>query len=384
MKKICFVTGSRAEYGIMRRLLTRLDQDEDIQLDLVVTAMHLEEKYGYTLTDIERDGFTITKKIYLQLTDTSKATIVHSLATLTDGLIDVFSSEQYDLVIILGDRYEMLPVANVALIFTVPICHIHGGEKTLGNFDESIRHAITKMSHLHLTSTEEFRKRVIQLGESPQRVKHIGSMGVENVLLQDFLSKEELSCLLNIELEENYYVVLFHPVTLENQTAVSQTEALVEALKKTGTQCIVIGSNSDTSSDAIMQVLHSFVEENVSCHLFSSLPTQYFHSLVKHSKGLLGNSSSGLIEVPSLQVPTLNIGNRQLGRVSGPSVCHVSTRTADIVLGLDELEKISDFTNPYEKADSSFLAYSAIKEFLTAGDVVMKDFYDLKCDEEII
>lgn len=173
--------------------------------------------------------------------------------------------------IVLGDRYEMLPVANVALIFTVPICHIHGGEKRW----ETLMSRFGMLLQNESSSSDIYRgvqKRVIQLGESPQRVKHIGSMGVENVLLQDFLSKEELSCLLNIELEENYYVVLFHPVTLENQTAVSQTEALVEALKKTGTQCIVIGSNSDTSSDAIMQVLHSFVEENVSRHLFS-LPT---------------------------------------------------------------------------------------------------------------
>lgn len=377
MKKICFVTGSRAEYGIMRRLLTLLEKDADIQLDLVVTAMHLEEKYGHTVKDIEVDRLHIVKKIPLHLENTSKFTVSKSLATLTEGLVDVFDENRYDLVIILGDRYEMLPVANVALMYNIPICHIHGGEKTLGNFDESIRHAITKMSHLHLTATEEFRQRVIQLGELPKTVHNIGAMGVENVIKQEFLSRDELASQLGIVLEEDYYVVLFHPVTLETGTAEVQTKALLSALGKREKQCIIIGSNSDTHSDTIMDLMNEFVASNPKHKIFTSLPTQYYHSLVKHSKGLVGNSSSGLLEVPSLKVPTLNIGNRQLGRLAGPSVIHVPSTEDAIEQGLQELSEVTDFFNPYEKEDSAQQAYLLIKQYVTESSSSVKEFYDI-------
>ncbi|HFI0107104.1 TPA: UDP-N-acetylglucosamine 2-epimerase [Streptococcus suis] len=376
MKKICFVTGSRAEYGIMRRLLSYLQDDPELELDLVVTAMHLEEKYGMTVNDIEADNRRIIKRIPLHLTDTSKKTVAKSLATLTEQLTELFETVRYDLVLILGDRYEMLPVANVALLYNIPICHIHGGEKTLGNFDESIRHAITKMSHLHLTSTDEFRNRVIQLGENPNHVFNIGAMGVENVLKQDFLTKESLARELGIDLAEDYYVVLFHPVTLEDNTAEEQTLALLEALKEDGRQCLIIGSNSDTHADKIMELMHAFVEQDSNSHLFSSLPTRYYHSLVKHSQGLIGNSSSGLIEVPSLQVPTLNIGNRQLGRLSGPSVVHVGTSKEEIGVGLKQLRAVTDFTNPFEQPNSAGQGYQAIKEFLAKQTSTMKEFHD--------
>lgn len=376
MKKICFVTGSRAEYGIMRRLLSYLQDDPELELDLVVTAMHLEEKYGMTVNDIEADNRRIIKRIPLRLTDTSKKTVAKSLATLTEQLTDLFEAVRYDLVLILGDRYEMLPVANVALLYNIPICHIHGGEKTLGNFDESIRHAITKMSHLHLTSTDEFRNRVIQLGENPNHVFNIGAMGVENVLKQDFLTKESLARELGIDLAEDYYVVLFHPVTLEDNTAEEQTLALLEALKEDGRQCLIIGSNSDTHADKIMELMHGFVKETPNAHIFSSLPTRYYHSLVKHSQGLIGNSSSGLIEVPSLQVPTLNIGNRQLGRLSGPSVVHVGTSKEEIGVGLKQLRDVVDFTNPFEQQDSAGQGYRAIKEYLAQQTSTMKEFHD--------
>ncbi|AGL48114.1 UDP-N-acetylglucosamine 2-epimerase [Streptococcus suis] len=376
MKKICFVTGSRAEYGIMRRLLGLLQEDSEIELSLVVTAMHLEEKYGMTVGDIEADKRRIVKRIPLNLADTSKKIIARSLATLTEKLTDLFEEVHYDLVMILGDRYEMLPVANVALLYNIPICHIHGGEKTLGNFDESIRHAITKMSHLHLTSTEEFRNRVIQLGENPEYVYNIGAMGVENVLKQEFLTRDELAEELGVQLAEEYYVVLFHPVTLENDVAEEQTLALLTALAEDGKQCLIIGSNSDTHADRIMKRMYEFVTEHPTSHIFSSLPTRYYHSLVKYSNGLIGNSSSGLIEVPSLQVPTLNIGNRQLGRLSGPSVVHVGTSKEEVGMGLKQIKAVTDFTNPFEQPDSAQQAYQAIKAFLAIESSTMKEFHD--------
>ena len=377
MKNICVVTGSRAEYGIMKPLMQKLSLENNINLEVVVTAMHMEEKYGYTYKNIEEDGFVIKAKIPLNLVDTSKQTLAKSLSILTNELSEIFMATRYDLVIILGDRYEMLPVANVCLLYNIPICHIHGGEKTLGNFDESIRHAITKMSHLHLVSTEEFRNRVIQLGESPEYVYNIGAMGVENVLNQTFLSKEQLESTLNVELED-YYVVLFHPVTLEDGSAEEQMNILIEELGKTDKQLLFIGSNSDTDSDKIMNVINSYVNKKQNSRVFTSLTTQVYHSLVKNSLGLVGNSSSGLIEVPSLKVPTLNIGNRQLGRLSGESVINVSCNKDDIAKGLSLMKKVTNFVNPYEKSGSSESAKEIILSYLSKERTPLKEFYDIK------
>lgn len=376
MKNICVVTGSRAEYGIMKPLMQKLSLENNINLEVVVTAMHMEEKYGYTYKNIEEDGFVIRAKIPLNLVDTSKQTLAKSLSILTNELAEVFIQNKYDLVIILGDRYEMLPVANVCLLYNIPICHIHGGEKTLGNFDESIRHAITKMSHLHLVSTEQFRNRVIQLGETPEYVHNIGAIGVENVLNQKFLSKEQLESKLNIELED-YYVVLFHPVTLEDDSAADQMNTLIEELRKTKKQLIFIGSNSDTDSDKIMSVIHNYVSKNKNSKVYTSLTTQVYHSLVKNSLGLVGNSSSGLIEVPSLKVPTLNIGNRQLGRLSGESVINVNCTSEDIAKGLSLMSKVNNFDNPYEQKNSSEKAKKIILNYLLNDRINLKQFYDI-------
>ena len=377
MKNVCAVTGSRAEYGIMRALLLKLNKEQNIKLDVVVTAMHLEEKYGNTYKQIEEDGLNIIKKIPLNLENTSKKCVSKSLALLTTGLSELFEKIKYNLIIILGDRYEMLPVVNVALIYNIPVCHLHGGEKTLGNFDESIRHAITKMSHLHLVASEEFKNRVIQLGEEEHNVHNIGAMGVENVMRQDFLTEKELEETLGIELKEEYYVVLFHPVTLEDGGALKQIQTLLEVLSEQNKQVIFIGSNSDTDSDKIMNEIEKYTMKNNNSKMFISLKPREYHSLVKHSKGLVGNSSSGLIEIPSLKVPTLNIGNRQLGRLRGPSVVDVDTTKESIQKGLKELSKIRDFYNPYEQENSIEKAKEAILDYLSKDRSIIKEFNDM-------
>ena len=377
MKNACVVTGSRAEYGIMRALLLKLGKEQNIKLDVVVTAMHLEEKYGNTYKQIEEDGLNIIKKIPLNLENTSKKCVSKSLALLTTGLSELFEKIKYNLIIILGDRYEMLPVVNVALIYNIPVCHLHGGEKTLGNFDESIRHAITKMSHLHLVASEEFKNRVIQLGEEEHNVHNIGAMGVENVMRQDFLTEKELEETLGIELKEEYYVVLFHPVTLEDGGALKQIQTLLEVLSEQNKQVIFIGSNSDTDSDKIMNEIEKYTMKNNNSKMFISLKPREYHSLVKHSKGLVGNSSSGLIEIPSLKVPTLNIGNRQLGRLRGPSVVDVDTTKESIQKGLKELSKIRDFYNPYEQENSIEKAKEAILDYLSKDRSIIKEFNDM-------
>ena len=377
MKNVCVVTGSRAEYGIMRALLLKLNKEQNIKLDVVVTAMHLEEKYGNTYRQIEEDGLNIIKKIPLNLENTSKKCVSRSLAILTTGLSELFEGVKYDLIIILGDRYEMLPVVNVALIYNIPVCHLHGGEKTLGNFDESIRHAITKMSHLHLVASEEFKKRVIQLGEEEHNVHNIGAMGVENVIKQDFLTRNKLEEILRIKLEEEYYVVLFHPVTLEDGGAVKQIQTLLEVLSEQTKQVIFIGSNSDTDSDKIMSAIEEYTEKHNSSKVFISLKPREYHSLVKYSKGLVGNSSSGLIEIPSLKVPTLNIGNRQLGRLRGPSVVDVDTTKESIQKGLKELSNIRALYNPYEQENSIEKAKVAILDYLSKDRSIIKEFNDM-------
>ena len=377
MKNVCVVTGSRAEYGIMRTLLLKLNTEKSINLDVVVTAMHLEEKYGNTYKQIEEDGLNIIKKIPLNLENTSKKCVSKSLALLTTGLSELFEKIKYNLIIILGDRYEMLPVVNVALIYNIPVCHLHGGEKTLGNFDESIRHAITKMSHLHLVASEEFKNRVIQLGEEEHNVHNIGAMGVENVMRQDFLTEKELEETLGIELKEEYYVVLFHPVTLEDGGALKQIQTLLEVLSEQNKQVIFIGSNSDTDSDKIMNEIEKYTMKNNNSKMFISLKPREYHSLVKHSKGLVGNSSSGLIEIPSLKVPTLNIGNRQLGRLRGPSVVDVDTTKESIQKGLQDLSKIRDFYNPYEQENSIEKAKEAILDYLSKDRSIIKEFNDM-------
>ena len=377
MKNVCVVTGSRAEYGIMRALLLKLNKEQNIKLDAVVTAMHLEEKYGNTYKQIEEDGLNIIKKIPLNLENTSKKCVSRSLAILTTGLSELFEEVKYDLIIILGDRYEMLPVVNVALIYNIPVCHLHGGEKTLGNFDESIRHAITKMSHLHLVASEEFKNRVIQLGEEEQNVHNIGAMGVENVIKQDFLTKKELEETLGMELEEEYYVVLFHPVTLEDGGALKQIQTLLEVLSEQTKQVIFIGSNSDTDSDKIMGAIEEYTKKYRSSKVFISLKPMEYHSLVKYSKGLVGNSSSGLIEIPSLKVPTLNIGNRQLGRLRGPSVVDVDTTRESIQEGLKELSNIRNFYNPYEQENSIEKAKVVILDYLSKDRSIIKEFNDM-------
>ena len=379
MYRICLVTGSRAEYGIMKPLIERLVDDLEIRLDIIATAMHMEEKYGFTYQVIEEDGYSIFRKIPISLEDTSKKTVVHSISALQLALINLFEEVVYDLIIILGDRYEMLAVANVALIYNIPVCHLHGGEKTLGNFDEYIRHAITKMSHLHLAATDEYKNRILQMGEEPERVVNTGALGVENVLKIPKLSKDDLSNQLTISLPDSYYVILFHPVTLdEEQSALVQVKELLAALDQISVPCIFIGSNSDTGSDLIMSAIEDYVAIHKNCHLFKSLTTQQYHSLILYSKGLVGNSSSGLIEVPSLKRPTLNIGNRQKGRLHGGSVIDVSCEQTEIFKGLKRLDSIKDFSNPYEQEDSSLKAYCKIKEFLHDGTTTLKDFQDIR------
>jgi len=380
MKRIVLVTGSRADYGIMKRLMHRLDDDGNIELDIIATAMHMEKKYGETYKAIEADGFSLFKKIPLDMHSSTSENIVSEISQLSLKLSEVFSHNHFDLMVILGDRYEMLAAANTATIYKIPICHLHGGEKTLGNYDEFIRNAITKMSHLHLTSTERYRQRVIQMGEAPSRVVNTGSLGVENVLKSRRKSFPELLQDMhnNTLKNKNYYVFLYHPVTLESQSANLNVEENLLRLMQ-DENCVFIGSNSDTGSDAIMGNIMRDIVNNKNHFLFNSLSTEDYHALIRYSNGLIGNSSSGIIEVPSLGVPTLNVGNRQKGRERGKSVIDVSGNDYNqLRTGFIQMKNIDTYSSPYKKDNSSLIAYSAIKEYMDNYQGIEKDFFDVK------
>lgn len=380
MKNILFVTGSRADYGILRRLLKLLDNDPQIDLKIVATGTHMEAKYGNTYTDIENDGFRLFKKIPLHIKNSTNKEIIREISTLSIGMSRILEETNIDLIIILGDRYEMLAVANTAAIYNVPICHFHGGEVTLGNYDEYIRHAITKLSYIHLTSTEEYRRRVIQMGESPNRVVNTGSLGVENVLSETLLPFNQLKQRLNLSLfsPKSYYVCLFHPTTLES---IEKNKGIMNNVLSllANESCVFIGSNSDTGSDDIMGMIINDVNNNSNHVLFKSLHTIEYHSLIKNSKGLIGNSSSGIIEVPSLGVATLNIGNRQKGRVRGKSVIDVGgLNYLELVRAFSRMKMVTEYTNPYEKCNSAEIAFSKIKETVFNNQKKVKNFFDIR------
>ena len=383
MKKLLYVTGSRAEYGIMRRLLKKLDEDKNIQLDIVVTGMHLMKEYGETFKEVEKD-FNVIEKIDIEIANSNNYDVLHSMSLAMEKFAKFFLNNKYDAVMLLGDRYEILPVAIASAINNIPLIHIHGGEKTLGNYDEFIRHSITKMSKLHLVATDEYRNRVIQLGENPETVKNVGSLGVANAMELELLSKKELENKLG-NFSKPYFVVLFHPETITEISIEQQTENLISALNKFKDRYdfVFIGSNSDTGSDKIQKIIKNFVDKN-NYKRFLSLKNYEYFSLLKNSQGLIGNSSSGIIEVPSLKIPTINIGNRQLGRVKGTTIIDCSADTEDILKAIEKSQSesykkiLNESVNPYYQENSLEKYYSEIKKFLDKDNNYLKDFWDIK------
>lgn len=383
MKKLLYVTGSRAEYGIMRRLLKKLDEDKNIQLDIVVTGMHLMKEYGETFKEVEKD-FNVIEKIDIEIANSNNYDVLHSMSLAIEKFAKFFLNNKYDAVMLLGDRYEILPVAIASAINNIPLIHIHGGEKTLGNYDEFIRHSITKMSKLHLVATDEYRNRVIQLGENPETVKNVGSLGVANAMELELLSKKELENKLG-NFSKPYFVVLFHPETITEISIEQQTENLISALNKFKDRYdfVFIGSNSDTGSDKIQKIIKNFVDKN-NYKRFLSLKNYEYFSLLKNSQGLIGNSSSGVIEVPSLKIPTINIGNRQLGRVKGTTIIDCSADTEDILKAIEKSQSesykkiLNESVNPYYQENSLEKYYSEIKKFLDKDNNYLKDFWDIK------
>ena len=382
MKKICIVTGSRAEYGILRGLMKAIKDDPELQLQIIATNQHLSKLQGETIKEIERDGFPIDYKVYMaddEAPDNAN-NIAKAISRGVSAFADAFDALQPNLLLILGDRYEMLAVASTALIYKIPIAHLHGGEITEGAFDDAIRHAITKMSHLHFTSTDVYRKRVIQLGEQPERVFNVGALGVENVLKNDFISKDKMEKNLNFQITDKCFLCTYHPVTLSNMSSETQVLNLLEALDDYKDYHIIFTySNSDTNSQIIIKRIQEYVNRNRErCLFIPSLGQKRYFSALKYMTAVLGNSSSGIIEVPSFGIPTLDIGDRQKGRIAANSVIHCGYSTEDIKEGLKRVVayKNKAIDNPYYKEGTCRSILSIIKSY-PLDNLIQKHFYDI-------
>lgn len=382
MRKICVVTGSRAEYGILRGLMKAIKDAPELTLQVIATNQHLSKLQGETYKEIERDGFTIDYKVYMaddEAPDNANTT-AKAVSRGVSGFADAYDALKPDLLLILGDRYEMLAVASTALIYKLPIAHLHGGEITEGAFDDAIRHAITKMSHLHFTSTEVYRKRVIQLGEQPARVFNVGALGVENVLKNEFISKEKIERSLNFQLTDKCFLCTYHPVTLSNMSSETQVMELLEALDDYKDYHIIFTySNSDTSSQIIIKRIQEYVDNNEErCMFIPSLGQRRYFSVLKYVTAVIGNSSSGIIEVPSFGIPTLDIGDRQKGRIAAESVIHCGYSTEEIKEGLKKVVAYGhkSIVNPYYKEGTCEGILNVIKTY-PLDSLVQKHFYDL-------
>lgn len=386
MRKLCVVTGTRAEYGLLSRLMRMIKDSDQTQLQIIATNMHLSPKYGNTYQEIEKDGFTIDKKIPIleEGKDDANATL-KSMAKALAGFANAYDELKPDMVVVLGDRYEILAAATAALIERIPIAHIHGGEITEGAYDDAIRHSITKMSHLHFASTQDYRRRIIQLGEQPETVWYVGAIGVENIKKLPLMSKEEIEESINFKLDMKTILVTYHPVTLGTHTAEHDIKEFIAALEERKDLRIVFTMpNSDTGAQAIVDAINAFVAKNSDRAVaYKSLGIKRYLSVMKHVGAVVGNSSSGLVEVPSFGIPTLNIGDRQKGRIVAESVYSCQTDTESILKGLDVImspafiQKAKQIQNPYDKDGTAQKIFDVISTY-PLEQLKQKHFYDIR------
>jgi GDP/UDP-N,N'-diacetylbacillosamine 2-epimerase (hydrolysing) len=383
-KKICFITGSRAEYGLLQLLIKKVNSDKDLKLQIIATGMHLSERFGYTFKEIEEDGFFIDSKVEMLQSSDSELDLVKAISVGMEGFSKVIAKLKPDLIIVLGDRFEIFAAVISATILRIPIAHIHGGETTEGSFDESFRHSITKMSHLHFTSTEDSYKRVLQLGEDPDRVFNVGAIGVEKIKLTALLSKTVFEKSIKFSLGKKNLLITFHPVTLEKSAPELQFQELLNSLDKLeNTNLFFTKSNADVGGSAINKMIDDFVIKSPKNRIsFKSMGYLRYLSALQFVDGVIGNSSSGLIEVPSFKIGTVNIGDRQLGRIKPISVIQCKPYSSDIERAIKILfsknfrDSIETLKNPYYQPNTSTNILKAIKEY-PINNVLKKKFYNI-------
>ena len=382
-RKVCIVTGSRADYGLLYLLIKEIKVDINLKLQLVVTGMHLSREFGLTYKEIEKH-FNINEKINIQLSSDTSVGISRSMSIAQRSFSKTFNKLKPDIIVVLGDRYEIFSATSAAMIAKIPIAHIHGGEITEGSWDDSIRHCISKMAHLHFTATKEYRNRVIQLGEDPRRVFNVGGMGIENIKRLKLLDKNEFEKSINLKLNKKNILVTFHPATLEYKTVKKQFQELLNAINGLkDTNIIFTKSNSDTDGKIINHMIDDFVNKNSNKSVgFISLGQLKYLSALKYVDVIVGNSSSGILEAPSFKIGTINIGDRQKGRIKAKSVIdcypdHKSIKNAFIKIYSKKFqEQLKKVKNPYGDKHASKRIIKVIKK-IKLNNILKKKFYDL-------
>jgi len=383
MKKVCVVTGTRAEYGLLRWVIKGIQQSSVLELQLIVTGAHLSPEFGMTIKEIEADNFQILRKVEMLLSSDTAVGVTKSMGLGMIGFADAIDELKPDLILILGDRYEIFAAAAAAMVACVPIAHLHGGEASQGAFDEAIRHSITKMSHLHFVAADEYQKRIIQLGEDPKRVFLVGGLGVDNFTRLKLLSRVELEIALDFKLAPRNLLITFHPVTLEKGASAKQMSELLAALSEIEDVGLIFTMpNSDTEGRVIFKQIQEFCANHPRSRAYTSLGQLRYFSCIQHVDGVVGNSSSGLCEVPSFKKGTINIGERQRGRLRAHSVIDCESERESIKSALKRLfspdfkERLQAVENPYGKGGASNSIVQIIEQLEFEG-LLKKRFNDL-------
>ncbi len=381
--RICIATGTRAEYGLLKPLMTAVKNEPGLELKVLVTGAHLSPEFGLTYKQIQEDGFELDATVEMLLSSDSSEGIVKSMGLGMIGFSDAFKNLQPDMIVILGDRYEMLSLASAALIFKIPIIHLHGGETTEGAYDDAIRHAITKMSHLHFASTEAYRTRIIQMGEQPDRVFNVGAIGLDNLRNYTLLSRSEIESDLNLKFNTFNYLIAFHPETLSEIPVETQFKNLLHALDQQSDSLFIFTlANADTSGRVINDMMRDYVASHTSSAvLFPSLGSLRFLSVMKQVDAIIGNSSSGIIEAPSVKTATINIGDRQKGRIQARSVINCMCDTDSILEAFATLktpaftDALLETENPYDSGGTVSQIMQNIRN-INLESLRTKVFYD--------
>jgi GDP/UDP-N,N'-diacetylbacillosamine 2-epimerase (hydrolysing) len=383
-RKVCLVTGTRAEYGLLYWLMKGIEEDDYLELQIVVTGMHLSPEFGLTYKEIEKD-FKIDKKIEMLLSSDTSVGISKSMGLAQISFAEAYDELKPDILVVLGDRYEIFSAVSSAMIARIPIAHLHGGETTEGAFDESIRHSITKMSHLHFTATEEYENRVIQLGEHPSRVFNVGGLGIENIKRLKLLNKKEFEESIAFKLNQKNILVTFHPVTLENSTASQQFQELLDAIDTLeDTNILFTKANSDTNGRIINKMIDEYAAKNSHKSVgFTSLGQLRYLSALQYVDAMLGNSSSGLLEAPSFKIGTINIGDRQKGRIKADSVINCVANEKAVLEAFKKLYSkefqngLANIQNPYGDGCASEKIIEELKR-VDLINIIKKSFYNIK------
>ncbi len=378
------ITGTRAEYGLLRRIMFEIQNSNDLLLQTIVTGTHLSEKFGMTVKEIESDGFQVDTRVEILTDEDTEEAISGAIAKGITGFARSFEILNPDLIVVLGDRFEILSAAISAQIFRIPVAHIHGGESTEGLIDEAFRHAITKMSHLHFVAAEDYRKRVIQLGENPKNVFLVGGLGVDAIMNENLYSKEEIEEKLSLTFKKRSLLVTFHPVTLENHASKRQLDEITKALAKLNdTTLIFTMPNADMENNSLSEMIYKFSRLHGNAYCFESLGQKLFLSCLQIVDGVVGNSSSGLTEVPSFRKGTINIGDRQRGRLRAESVidCSPDEKSIDDALkrlySSDFQQKLAKSSNPYGNGGATVKIIEVIRE-APLETLLKKQFYNME------